>query len=216
LVSISLKVLVAHKAKHMATQPDFLGYISFKMLDTLGTPGSYKKFMMARREHKAPWALTMHASVAAVQQAIKDLLVQQNALKNIPHLQQLYVISQHVLDSNMPPLDLQFTVETCSLTKKPNVPCIIIKGKGRCSPNFPVHNRFSIFFFHLWIISKMDVIIKVYLRNCIHEMQSDSPADLAKYLQEQKAQSTDALAHALCNAFYHVANSIRQATQTTP
>ena len=54
-------------------EEDFYQYVNFRVLDSLGYPGAYKKFMLRRRDQGADWAIKMNNHVILVQHAIKDL-----------------------------------------------------------------------------------------------------------------------------------------------
>ncbi len=75
-------------------------------------------------------------------------------------LKNLDIIWQHVVESNIPPTDQQLTIGKCLISGKLNVPCIVIRGKGRGANNFTVNSKFYPFLYHLWIIYKLDVLIK--------------------------------------------------------
>lgn len=84
-------------------------------------------------------------------------------IKKSSILKNLDIIWQHVVESNIPPSDQQLTIGTCLITGKTNLPCIVIRGKGRGANNFTVSSKFSLFLYHLWIIYKIDILIKVCL-----------------------------------------------------
>lgn len=66
-----------------------------------------------------------------------------------------------MIESNTPPSDLHLTIGTCLITGKGNTSCILIRGKGRGANNFTVCSKFAPFLYHLWIIYKIDMLIKV-------------------------------------------------------
>ena len=82
-------------------------------------------------------------------------------IKRSSLLKNLDIVWQHVIESNVPPSELHLTIGTCLITGKQNVPCIIIRGKGRGANNFTVCGKFAPFLYHLWIVYKMDMLIKV-------------------------------------------------------
>ena len=93
----------------------------------------------------------MYASDTAATQDIKKSSV----LKNLD------VVWQHVVESNVPPSDANLVIGTCLITGKTNAPCIVIRGKGRGAQNFTVCSKFASFLYHLWIVYKIDILIKV-------------------------------------------------------
>jgi hypothetical protein len=48
-------------------------YVHFKILDSIGFPGAYRKFMMKRKDQGAQWAIEMNEHIAQVHSAIKEL-----------------------------------------------------------------------------------------------------------------------------------------------
>ena len=93
----------------------------------------------------------MYAADTAATQDIKKSSV----LKNLD------VVWQHVVESNVPPSDANLVIGTCLITGKTNAPCIVIRGKGRGAQNFTVCSKFASFLYHLWIVYKIDILIKV-------------------------------------------------------
>lgn len=59
----------------LVNQDDFHQYVNFKMLDSIGYPGAYRKFMLRRRDQGAGWAKKMNEHVAMVSHAIKELSI---------------------------------------------------------------------------------------------------------------------------------------------
>ena len=54
---------------------DFNQYVNFRILDSVGYPGAYRKFMLKRKEQGAEWAVKMNAHVLTVQHSIKELSI---------------------------------------------------------------------------------------------------------------------------------------------
>jgi len=86
----------------------------------------------------------------------------------------LDIIWQHVVESNTPPSDQNLTIGTCLITGKTNSPCIMIRGKGRGANNFTVSSKFFLFLYHLWVVYKLDVLIKVFIFSYICVQTPDS------------------------------------------
>ena len=140
---------------------DVFQYASFRILDSIGYPGAYRKFMLKRREQGADWALQMNSHVQGVQGALKELSLLEQDIKKSSVLKNLDIVWQHVVESNTPPSELHLTIGTCLITGKAHMPCIVIRGKGRGAHNFMVSSKFAPFLYHLWVIYKMDLLIKV-------------------------------------------------------
>ena len=70
-------------------EPNVFHYVNFKILDSIGFPGAYRKFMLKRKEHGAEWAVQMNGHIVQVQSAIKELslLEQVLILRPIPYKQ---------------------------------------------------------------------------------------------------------------------------------
>lgn len=188
---------------------DFCAYINFKILDSIGYPGAYRKFLVKRKEQGADWAVQMNTRVAAVQAGIKSLCAIEQDVKTSHTLRNLHLVWQHVVESNTPPSDLQLTIGTCLITGKANVPCIVIRGKGRGAHNFTVCSKFATFLYHLWMTYKMDVLIKVYARTCLDEIDPQGTKPLAEIVARMNERSHEvrSLARSTHAAFTHVARS---------
>lgn len=196
--------------RYTVTEQDFLGYVKYRTMDSIGNPGAYRRFMQLKREQRAPWAVTMWAQINAVNAALRDLTLREQELKQSHSLHVLSPVWQYIVDSNMPPTDLPLVIAACALSGKENVPCIVIRGKGRGSQPYTVSNRFSPFFFRLWLISKIDILLKVYTRTRMAEHDPQNQLSLAEAATHMQAREPElgALARAFFKAYVHVLCSI--------
>ena len=190
-------------------EEDFYHYVNFRILDSIGYPGAYRKFMVRRRDQGADWAVKMNDHVIMVQYAVKELAFLEQDIKNSMVLKNLDVVWQHVVESNTPPSDLHLTIGTCLITNKTNVPCIVIRGKGRGAHNFTVSSKFSNFLYHLWIIYKMDILIKVYTRKSLEEIDERSTLSLMDIAEKFKERDHEirSFARSFHSAYTHVYRS---------
>ena len=92
----------------------------------------------------------MAAQLHAVQAAVQALELKAQELLGASSLAALHIVWQHVIESNLPPSDLQLTIAHCAISHKPGVPCVVIRGKGRGAQPFTVHSRFAGFLFDVW------------------------------------------------------------------
>ncbi len=115
------------------------------------------------------WAIEMAQHVQAVQAAISDLEQKEQQLR-ASQLSALHIVWVHVAESNLPPSDLQLTIANCVISRKTGVPCVVIKGKGRGAQPFTVNSRFCSFLHDIWIVYKIDILIKTFARSCIEEI----------------------------------------------
>ena len=168
-----------------ATIENFRHYIDFRILDSIAYPGTYKKFMVARKEQGVEWAVEMAKHVQAVQSAFNDIEQNEQQLR-ASQLSQLHIVWMHVAESNLPPSDLQLTIATCMISKKTGVPCVVIKGKGRGAQPFTVHSRFCAFLHDIWIVYKIDILIKTFARSCIDEVDPTSQMPMAEIVETFK------------------------------
>ena len=155
------------------TVEEFQGYINFRVLDSIAYPGTYKKFMLARKEQDAAWAVCMSQQVQAVQNAMQELEAKEQELRT-SHLSTLHIVWQHIAESNLPPSDLPLTIANCMISRKASVPCVVIKGKGRGAQPFTVNSRFASFLYDLWIVYKMDILIKTFARHTMEQIDPSS------------------------------------------
>ena len=160
------------------TIDEFRGYIKFRILDSIAYPGTFKKFMLARKEQDAEWAVSMVQQVQGVQSAIQELELKEQELRT-SHLSTLHIVWQHIAESNLPPSDLPLTIANCMISRKVGVPCVVIKGKGRGAQPFTVNSRFASFLYDLWIIYKMDILIKTFARHTMEEIDPCSQLSMA-------------------------------------
>ena len=195
-------------AKISLTIQDLEAYIQFKILDSIAYPGTYKKFMMARKDQGVDWANTMFKCIQVVTTAIKDLEAKEQELK-FSGLSDLYIIWQHVAESNLPPVDLQLTIADCMISKKKMIPCVIIKGKGRGAQPFSVNSKFTSFLYDLWTIYKLDLLIKVFSKQCLEEIDPEHNIPMDQIVDHLKVKSDDIknMAGAFYVAYCHVYKS---------
>lgn len=207
--SSSSHMLISRTAA-VVHEDDFYHYVNFRILDSIGYPGAYRKFMFRRRDQGSEWAVKMNDHVLMVQHAVKELAILEQDVKNSMILKNLDIIWQHVVESNTPPSDLHLTIGTCLITSKPNVPCIVIRGKGRGAHNFTVSSKFSAFLYHLWIIYKMDILIKVYMRKTMDEIDAGNSLSLmaiAERFSMEKDHEIRNFARSFHAAYSHVYRS---------
>ena len=190
-------------------QEDFAAYVNFKILDTIGYPGAYRKFLLKRKDQGAGFAVKMNGHINSVQAGVKALSLLEQDIKSSHALKNLHMIWQHVVESNTPPSDLQLTIGTCLITSKQNIPCIVIRGKGRGANSFTVSSKFATFLYHLWITYKIDVLIKVYSRKCLDEIDPQGCKPLADIVAKmnERAHEVSSMARALHAAYCHVSRS---------
>jgi hypothetical protein len=171
--------------------------------------------LITRKDQEAEWAIQMYNQISKVQMAMKDLLYREQELK-MSKLSNLHIIWQHVAESNLPPSDLQLTIAECIISNKKNIPCVVVKGKGRGAQPFTVNSKFAPFLYDLWIIYKMDLLIKTFAK---HQMESIDPdnslsmADLVKAF-EYKKEDIQYLSQAFYMAYTHVYKSAVCGLQT--
>jgi hypothetical protein len=196
------------------TKDDLQIYIKFKILDSISHPGTYKKFMLARKDQGIEWAVDMNQRINNVQTALKELERREQEIKTTT-LSNLHMIWQHVAESNLPPLDLQLTIANCVISQKQNIPCVVIKGKGRGAHPFTVNSKFAAFLHDLWVIYKLDLLIKTFARQKLDEIdpqQNLNMSEIGKKL-ETKSEDIHHLAGAFYFAFSHVYKSAVYALQ---
>jgi hypothetical protein len=199
-----------------ATVDDFEGYIHYRVLDSIAYPGTYKKFMLARKDQEADWALRLSRQIQAVQSALQALEIKEQELHCSP-LSPLHIVWQHVAESNLPPSDLPLTIANCAISRKGGIPCVIIKGKGRGAQPFTVNSRFAGFLFDAWIICKMDVLIKTFARQCMEAIDPEGGLPMAGLVHALGAHHDDlaALARAFHAGYCHVYRSTVLALQSS-
>ncbi len=134
-----------------ATVDDFEGYIHYRVLDSIAYPGTYKKFMLARKDQEAEWAVRLSRQIQAVQSCLQALEIKEQELHGSP-LSPLHIVWQHVAESNLPPSDLPLTIANCAISRKTSIPCVVVKGKGRGAQPFTVNSRFAGFLFDAWYV----------------------------------------------------------------
>jgi hypothetical protein len=194
---------------------DFEGYIQFRILDSIAYPGTYKKFMLARKDQSVQWAVQMSQQVNAVHNAIRDMEQREQELKT-SSLSALHIVWQHVAESNLPPSDLQLTIANCAISRKNAIPCVIIKGKGRGAQPFAVNSRFTSFLYDLWIVYKMDILIKTFARQRMEEIDPGSEMHMKDIVDafQDKREEIGHFAKAFHNAYCHVYKSAVCGLQT--
>ena len=169
--------------------------------------------MLARKEQEAPWAQALWAQIHAVQTALQELEAKEQELRASP-LHTMQTLIQHVIESNLPPSDPHLTIATCIISRKADVPCVMIRGKGRGSMPFYVSSRFVPFLYDLWIIHKMDVLIKTFSRQSLDAYDPDGQrtmAEIASLFETLRRDDVRALSGYFYAAYQHVYRSIATA-----
>jgi hypothetical protein len=177
--------------------------------------GHYKKFLLARKEQEAPWAQVLWTQIQAVQNALQALETKEQELRTSP-LHAMQTLIQHVVESNLPPSDPHLTIATCIISRKADVPCVMIRGKGRGSMPFHVSSRFVPFLYDLWIVHKMDVLIKTFSRQSLDAYDPDGQrtmAEIAALFETLRREDVRALSGYFYAAYQHVYHSILTALQ---
>jgi hypothetical protein len=194
---------------------DFEGYINYRILDSIAYPGTYKKFMLARKDQEAAWAIHLSQQVQAVQTSVQELDIKEQELHASP-LSALHIVWQHVAESNLPPSDLPLTIANCAISRKCSIPCVVVRGKGRGAQPFTVNSRFADFLFDVWIICKMDILIKTFARQCMDTIDPEGRLPMADVVNAFRAHHPDvrALARSFYAAYAHVYRSTVMALQT--
>ena len=195
------------------TEDDFVRYVRFRMLDNIGIPGVYKRFMHSRKEQQVEWAVTMSASVGAVQNAIKDLAASNADLRKSAMLSTLCPIWQYVMDLSIPPTDLPTVIGQCQITGRDEITCTLLKCKGRGAQQYTISKKFTNFFYKLWIVFKMDTLIKIHMHMLMQDSKAselESLQDTAVYL-DTKAEEIQCLARGFFEAYMHVFRSTQHA-----
>jgi hypothetical protein len=199
-----------------ATVEDFEGYINYRVLDSIAYPGTYKKFMLARKDQEADWAVRLSGQIQAVQASLQVLEIKEQELR-CSALSPLHIVWQHVAESNLPPSDLPLTIASCAISRKVGIPCVIVKGKGRGAQPFTVNSRFAGFLFDAWIICKMDVLIKTFARQCMEAIDPEGCLPMAEVVRAFQAHHGDltALARSFHAGYCHVYRSTVLALQNS-
>lgn len=171
--------------------------------------------MLARKEQDAPWAIQMAAQIQAVHAAIQELELKEQELR-ASSLSALHIVWQHVAESNLPPSDLQLTIANCAISRKTAIPCVVVRGKGRGAQPFTVNSRFAAFLFDVWIICKMDILIKTFARQCMDAIDPNGQLPMADVVKAFEAHQAEirCLARSLHAAYCHVFRSTVLALQT--
>ena len=197
------------------TEANFSSYVLFRVLDSLGSPGSYRRFLSIKKDQSNSFAVDMFNHVQAVQAALQELEAKQQELRTSP-LHPMMNLLQHVAESNLPPSDLSLEIGSCIISGKVDVPCVVIKGKGRGSLPFHVSSRTVPFLVDVWQISKLDLLIKVFAKGVVETIDPHGQLPLAEVVAEiERTRGDDmrALAGAFYDSYQHVFRSITTALQ---
>ena len=158
----------------------------------------------------------MCTSVQNVYAAVRALGQMEQELRVSP-LVRLHVVWQHVVESNTPLDEQQLTIDTCYVTKRANIPCIVVRGKGRSAQQFMVQSKFAAFFIDLWVVHKMDILIKVYSRQCLQAVDPSCALSMEEVVTalDKKEEETRCFGQSLYYAYTHVARSVQHVLQAT-
>lgn len=197
----------------VVSEDDFLRYVRFRMLDNIGIPGVYKRFMHSRKEQHVEWAVTMCSSVGSVQNAIKDLAASNADLRKSAMLSTVCPIWQYVMDLSIPPTDLPTVIGQCQITGREEIPCTLLKCKGRGAQQYTISKKFTSFFNKLWIVFKMDTLIKIHMNMLMQDLSFSEIESLQEtaVLLDTKSEEMRCLARGFFLAYMHVFRSTQHA-----
>jgi len=69
----------------VVNEEDFFHYTNFRILDSIGYPGAYRKFLLRRKDQGSEWAIKMNNHVVVVQHSIRELSILEQVSLSVAH-----------------------------------------------------------------------------------------------------------------------------------
>ena len=162
-------------------EPSFVGFMLAKSYDVL-SDGSFKRHLIQSRDRGDAWAVGMHAQLTRITAACKRVQTLIIAMQDTPQHRDWAMICRDVMASASPPVKV-FTGRTqCHLTAAGLDHSLDLSKAGKNAKDIRVHLRFFYFFLYIWLISKIEYVIRSSVKSWLEpeaEPERDSPAPAA-------------------------------------
>ena len=158
-------------------EPSFVGFMLAKSYDVL-SDCSFKRHLIQSRDRGDAWAVGMHAQLTRITAACKRVQTLIIAMQDTPQHRDWAMICRDVMASASPPVKV-FTGRTqCHLTAAGLDHSLDLSKAGKNAKDIRVHLRFFYFFLYIWLISKIEYVIRSSVKSWLEpEPERDSPAD---------------------------------------
>jgi len=85
IISNSIISSTATGMTMVVNEEDFFHYTNFRILDSIGYPGAYRKFLLRRKDQGSEWAIKMNNHVVVVQHSIRELSILEQVSLSVAH-----------------------------------------------------------------------------------------------------------------------------------
>ena len=140
---------------------NFTHFFNARAYDIIGE-GTFRKHLTTCKDSADPWALEMVCGIQSVLGNIKSVNV------HVAKLQQSYPkvgnICKNVTLAAQPPIRLHAGQTYCEITQQPCSHSLCLPSGTRGVSTY-VHVRFCRFFMFLWFVSKIEYVVRCYVRS---------------------------------------------------
>ena len=164
----------------LVDESSFVGFILAKSYDVL-SDCSFKRHLIQSRDRGDAWAVGMHAQLTRITAACKRVQTLIIAMQDTPQHRDWAMICRDVMASASPPVKV-FTGRTqCHLTAAGLDHSLDLSKAGKNAKDIRVHLRFFYFFLYIWLISKIEYVIRSSVKSWLEpesaQDNAPSPAD---------------------------------------
>ena len=157
-------------------EPSFVGFMLAKSYDVL-SDGSFKRHLIQCRDRGDAWAVGMHAQLTRVAAACKRVQTHITSMQDTPQHREWATICRDVMASAGPPVKV-FTGRTqCHLTGTGLDHSLDLSKAGKNAKEIRVHLRFFYFFLYIWLISKIEYVIRSSVKSWLEPEPAHDPPD---------------------------------------
>ena len=158
-------------------EEEFIGFFLSKAYDVI-SEGHFKKHLIQCRDRGDAWAVKMHREMTGITQSCRRVQTRIAAMHNTPQHAHWAGICRDVMASAQPPIKIFTGYSQCSLTGEALDYSIDLTRAGKNSKGVYVHLRFWHYFVFLWLIVKIEYIIRSVTKQWLESARA-SPAQPA-------------------------------------
>jgi hypothetical protein len=191
----------------MVERAAFKDFIICKALDVISGNGAYRKYLHQCCENGEEWAQRVTASVAAVNQAIKELHTTVDRVRRLPNSKVGKACCEIVFSMHAPVRVIPGW-STCFITECQAQNCIDVSRATKQNQSLPVHPKFGYFVLMLFYTHRIEHVIRTYTKLWLEAQPPQADMnELTTKFQEQ-TEIFDKMYDRFSEGYAHVKTSL--------
>ena len=154
----------------VCNEHEFNLFFKARAYDIIGE-GSFRKHMTECKDAGDPWAVEMSQGIHAVSSVIKNITLRVGSVMLLSP--QIGTMCKTVMMGSQPPMRINICDGICSITNQRCTQCLSLPSGKRGIQTF-VHARFCRFFMLLWVVAKIEYVIRCYVRSWMQTRENVS------------------------------------------